>query len=109
MVGAAAPGGGSQQRPDGKQGPATFEEMGIPQGKNEGDCVSFFLLFFPLLLLCVVLWFVKMVANHCVIGCYVMLYPYLGSFGAAGGRVWVLAVGGAGQAVVYTDGALIEY
>lgn len=31
------------QRPDGKQGPATFEEMGIPQGKNEGDCVSFFL------------------------------------------------------------------
>ena len=31
--------------PDGKtmgQGPATFEEMGIPQGKAEGDCVSFF-------------------------------------------------------------------
>jgi TPR repeat protein len=29
--------------PDGRtfgQGPATFEEMGIPQGKNEGDCVS---------------------------------------------------------------------
>ncbi|CAP49303.1 uncharacterized protein PODANS_5_6280 [Podospora anserina S mat+] len=28
--------------PDGKtmgQGPATFEEMGIPQGKNDGDCV----------------------------------------------------------------------
>ncbi|KAK3384821.1 hypothetical protein B0H63DRAFT_471704 [Podospora didyma] len=28
--------------PDGKtmgQGPATFEEMGIPQGKHEGDCV----------------------------------------------------------------------
>lgn len=26
---------------DGKgQGPATFEDMGIPQGKNEGDCVS---------------------------------------------------------------------
>lgn len=23
------------------QGPATFEEMGIPQGKSEGDCVSF--------------------------------------------------------------------
>jgi hypothetical protein len=23
-------------------GPATFEEMGIPQGKNEGDCVSLF-------------------------------------------------------------------
>lgn len=31
--------------PDGKtmgNGPATFEEMGIPQGKNENDCVSFF-------------------------------------------------------------------
>lgn len=30
-------------RPFGKpagQGPATFEEMGIPQGKNESDCVS---------------------------------------------------------------------
>ena len=30
--------------PDGKttgQGPATFEEMGIPQGKNDNDCVSF--------------------------------------------------------------------
>lgn len=30
-------------RPSGKttgQGPATFEEMGIPQGKNESDCVS---------------------------------------------------------------------
>ncbi|KAK0610519.1 hypothetical protein B0T17DRAFT_593661 [Bombardia bombarda] len=29
--------------PDGKtigQGPATFEEMGIPQGKNDSDCVS---------------------------------------------------------------------
>ncbi|KAH6608855.1 hypothetical protein Trco_002201 [Trichoderma cornu-damae] len=24
----------------GKQGPATFEDMGIPQGKQEGDCVS---------------------------------------------------------------------
>lgn len=23
------------------QGPATFEEMGIPQGKSDGDCVSF--------------------------------------------------------------------
>jgi TPR repeat protein len=39
--------------PDGKtmgQGPATFEEMGIPQGKNEGDCVSslFSLDLFPL-------------------------------------------------------------
>jgi hypothetical protein len=33
------------QHPSGKtagQGPATFEEMGIPQGKNDGDCVSFF-------------------------------------------------------------------
>ncbi|KAL2024737.1 hypothetical protein VTK56DRAFT_5558 [Thermocarpiscus australiensis] len=30
------------KHPDGKtmgQGPATFEEMGIPQGKSEGDCV----------------------------------------------------------------------
>ncbi|GAB1317220.1 Chitin synthase regulatory factor 4 [Madurella fahalii] len=30
------------KHPDGKtmgQGPATFEEMGIPQGKTEGDCV----------------------------------------------------------------------
>jgi hypothetical protein len=29
--------------PDGRtmgQGPATFEEMGIPQGKNDDDCVS---------------------------------------------------------------------
>jgi TPR repeat protein len=37
---------GSINHPDGKtmgQGPATFEEMGIPQGKNDGDCVSFFL------------------------------------------------------------------
>lgn len=25
-----------------KQGPATFEEMGIPQGKGDDDCVSFF-------------------------------------------------------------------
>jgi hypothetical protein len=50
-------GGGGQKaplaHPDGKtmgQGPATFEEMGIPQGKSEGDCVStlFFLFFFPL-------------------------------------------------------------
>ncbi|KAH6614708.1 hypothetical protein B0J18DRAFT_374613 [Chaetomium sp. MPI-SDFR-AT-0129] len=34
---------GNLSHPDGKtmgQGPATFEEMGIPQGKAEGDCVS---------------------------------------------------------------------
>ncbi|KAK4240725.1 hypothetical protein C8A03DRAFT_31110 [Achaetomium macrosporum] len=33
---------GNLVHPDGKtmgQGPATFEEMGIPQGKSEGDCV----------------------------------------------------------------------
>jgi hypothetical protein len=24
----------------GKQGPATFEDMGIPQGKQDSDCVS---------------------------------------------------------------------
>ncbi|KAK1830510.1 hypothetical protein QBC39DRAFT_260816 [Podospora conica] len=49
MGGAAA---GGTQHPDGKtvgQGPATFEEMGIPQGKHEGDCVSFFLFLFALL------------------------------------------------------------
>ncbi|KAK5653513.1 hypothetical protein OQA88_8772 [Cercophora sp. LCS_1] len=38
------PGAGKQSsaHPDGKtmgQGPATFEEMGIPQGKNDSDCV----------------------------------------------------------------------
>ena len=33
--GAAAPG-----KQPGGQGPATFEEMGIPQGKNDDDCVS---------------------------------------------------------------------
>jgi hypothetical protein len=45
--GAGRPAGNAAAHPDGKtmgQGPATFEEMGIPQGKNEGDCVSFFLL-----------------------------------------------------------------
>lgn len=56
VVGAPRPGGGGRPagnvtaHPDGKtmgQGPATFEEMGIPQGKNEGDCVSLFLLFTP--------------------------------------------------------------
>lgn len=38
------PAAGNISHPDGKtmgQGPATFEEMGIPQGKTEGDCVSF--------------------------------------------------------------------
>jgi TPR repeat protein len=37
------PAGAGIAHPDGKtmgQGPATFEEMGIPQGKNESDCVS---------------------------------------------------------------------
>ncbi|KAK4244724.1 hypothetical protein C7999DRAFT_34915 [Corynascus novoguineensis] len=37
-----AAGAGNLAHPDGKtmgQGPATFEEMGIPQGKSEGDCV----------------------------------------------------------------------
>jgi len=46
---AAASAGGKRPapdltHPDGKtfgQGPATFEEMGIPQGKSENDCVSF--------------------------------------------------------------------
>ncbi|KAK3301551.1 uncharacterized protein B0H64DRAFT_41793 [Chaetomium fimeti] len=36
------PAAGNISHPDGKtigQGPATFEEMGIPQGKTEGDCV----------------------------------------------------------------------
>lgn len=33
------------------KGPKTFEEMGVPQTKSGGDCVSG-LLFFPLLLLC---------------------------------------------------------
>ena len=39
----AASGKPATEHPDGKtigNGPATFEEMGIPQGKNEGDCVS---------------------------------------------------------------------
>lgn len=31
--------------PPKKTGPATFEEMGIPAGKNESDCVSFLQLF----------------------------------------------------------------
>jgi TPR repeat protein len=37
------------KHPDGKtmgQGPATFEEMGIPQGKTDSDCVSFDLFIF---------------------------------------------------------------
>lgn len=59
-----------QQRPDGKQGPATFEEMGIPQGKNEGDCVSFFSF-----LTCAAL---LLVADICVTGCYVNSDPCLG-------------------------------
>ncbi|KAK4148597.1 hypothetical protein C8A00DRAFT_47586 [Chaetomidium leptoderma] len=40
---AAAASAGNISHPDGKtigQGPATFEAMGIPQGKNDGDCVS---------------------------------------------------------------------
>ena len=32
----------SAPHPPKKTGPATFEEMGIPAGKNESDCVSFF-------------------------------------------------------------------
>ncbi|KAK4187855.1 hypothetical protein QBC35DRAFT_451868 [Podospora australis] len=39
---AAKPPASDLSHPDGKsmgQGPATFEEMGIPQGKNDGDCV----------------------------------------------------------------------
>ncbi|KAK3313951.1 hypothetical protein B0H66DRAFT_482578 [Apodospora peruviana] len=35
----------TSDHPDGKtigNGPATFEEMGIPQGKNDSDCVSIF-------------------------------------------------------------------
>jgi TPR repeat protein len=42
----------SPTQPHGKQsgqGPATFEEMGIPQGKNESDCVSLNLSFLFLL------------------------------------------------------------
>ncbi|CEJ82889.1 hypothetical protein VHEMI02930 [[Torrubiella] hemipterigena] len=31
--------GPGQPGPGGKMGPATFEDMGIPQGKHEGDCV----------------------------------------------------------------------
>ena len=40
---AARPAKQSSSHPDGKtigQGPATFEEMGIPQGKTDSDCVS---------------------------------------------------------------------
>ncbi|EHK19057.1 chitin synthase activator [Trichoderma virens Gv29-8] len=29
----------AKAKPAGKQGPATFEDMGIPQGKQDGDCV----------------------------------------------------------------------
>jgi TPR repeat protein len=59
LAGQQRPGGGGAaggrpaanlSHPDGKtmgQGPATFEEMGIPQGKSEGDCVSFFFFFCP--------------------------------------------------------------
>lgn len=40
----------SQPPPSGqapkKQGPATFDEMGIPHGKNDSDCVSIFLFSF---------------------------------------------------------------
>jgi hypothetical protein len=41
------------------QGPATFEEMGIPQGKNDGDCVSvfFFFFFFPFVLFLLAFFF----------------------------------------------------
>lgn len=45
------------KHPDGKtmgQGPATFEEMGIPQGKSDSDCVS--LLGFSLLGVWVCFW-----------------------------------------------------
>jgi len=50
LPGHGGPPGGSRpaakptHHPDGKtmgQGPATFEAMGIPQGKHESDCVSF--------------------------------------------------------------------
>ncbi len=34
----------SSSAPPKKQGPATFEEMGIPAGKNDSDCVSCFVL-----------------------------------------------------------------
>ncbi|KAL7964759.1 chitin synthase activator [Trichoderma sp. SZMC 28014] len=36
---ASAPAGKPSKAPS-KQGPATFEDMGIPQGKQDGDCVS---------------------------------------------------------------------
>lgn len=45
---APAANSGNLAHPDGKtmgQGPATFEEMGIPQGKSDGDCVSFYFFF----------------------------------------------------------------
>jgi hypothetical protein len=32
--------------PPAKKGPKTFEEMGVPQGKTDSDCVSPFLLAF---------------------------------------------------------------
>jgi TPR repeat protein len=53
---------GNLSHPDGKtmgQGPATFEEMGIPQGKNDGDCVSvffFFLFSFCSFFACLLFW-----------------------------------------------------
>jgi TPR repeat protein len=50
---------GNLVHPDGKsmgQGPATFEEMGIPQGKSEGDCVSILLSLCMALMLTRVRW-----------------------------------------------------
>ena len=47
-----AGGKSNNEHPDGKtvgNGPATFEEMGIPQGKNDSDCVSLLLLAFAFL------------------------------------------------------------
>ncbi|KAH9431705.1 hypothetical protein MCOR02_008992 [Pyricularia oryzae] len=38
-VGGGAGDGGAAANKPAPQGPATFEEMGIPQGKNDGDCV----------------------------------------------------------------------
>ena len=42
-----APAAASAPTPKPSKGPATFEDMGIPQGKQEGDCVSHYYTILP--------------------------------------------------------------
>ena len=80
------PAAAATAHPDGKtmgQGPATFEAMGIPQGKSEGDCVSFFSCSFVLPLLFIV---------FCWAECGSSL-PFLVLFCLGGGAVFTVVSG----------------